>query len=138
MVITLEQDLWHTIAIMIALDSLQKDFDITTTSLLETGDKTIDQIQSILQLKEAKNLGKRVTKSIRDLVIAFLDKKKKANTNNKCYNCHKLGHFSQNCPLSDKRLNRIQNLRNSRSRSSSERGSQTQTIIQKCNHECLI
>lgn len=95
------------IAIMIALDFLQKGFDITTTSLLETGDKTIDQIQSILQLKEAKNLSKQVTKSVRDLAMAFLDRKKKANTNNKYYNCHKLGHFSQNCPLPDKRLNRI-------------------------------
>lgn len=55
---TLSRDLWDIIAIMITLDSLHKDFDTTTTSLLETEDKTIDQIQSILQLKKAKNLSK--------------------------------------------------------------------------------
>ena len=38
------RDLWDTIAIVIALDSLHEDFDTTTASLLETGDKTIDQI----------------------------------------------------------------------------------------------
>lgn len=45
---TPRRDLWDTIAIVIALNSLQKDFDTTTASLLKTGDKTIDQIQSIL------------------------------------------------------------------------------------------
>ncbi len=42
------RDLWDTIAIVIALDSLHEDFDMTTASLLETGDKMIDEIQSIL------------------------------------------------------------------------------------------
>ena len=42
--ITSGQDLWDIIAIVIALDSLYKDFDTTTASLLETNDKTIDQI----------------------------------------------------------------------------------------------
>lgn len=40
--ITLGQDLWDTIAIMIALDLLYKDFDTTTASLLEMDDKTIN------------------------------------------------------------------------------------------------
>lgn len=39
---TLEQDLWNIIVIIIVLDLLHKDFDITTASLLETGDKTIN------------------------------------------------------------------------------------------------
>ncbi len=64
-------DLWDTIAIVIALDSLHKDFNTTTASLLETGDKTIDEIQSILQSKEAKNLSKRATGDIRDLAMTF-------------------------------------------------------------------
>ncbi len=38
------RDFWDTIAIVIALDSLYKNFDTTITSLLETDDKTIDQI----------------------------------------------------------------------------------------------
>ena len=44
---TLGQDLWDIITIVIALDLLHEDFDTTTASLLKTGDKTIDQIQSI-------------------------------------------------------------------------------------------
>ena len=50
------RDLWDTIAIVIALDTLHDDFDTTTASLLESGDKTIDQIQSILQSKKPKIL----------------------------------------------------------------------------------
>lgn len=55
-VITPGQDLWDIIAIVITLDSLYKDFNTTNASLLEMGNKGIDQIQGILQLKEAKNL----------------------------------------------------------------------------------
>ncbi len=36
------------IAIIIVFDSLYENFDITTISLLKTGNKIIDQIQSIL------------------------------------------------------------------------------------------
>ncbi len=80
---TPNRDLWDTIAIVIALDSLHEDFDTTTASLLETGDKTIDQIQSILQSKEAKNLSKRAIRETSDLAMAFRDRegpKRKANS----------------------------------------------------------
>lgn len=45
---TPRNDLWNIIVIVIALDLLYKDFDITNASLLETGNKIVDQIQSIL------------------------------------------------------------------------------------------
>ena len=47
-VMTPGQDFWDTIAIVIALNSLYDNFDTTIASQLEAGDKTIDQIQSIL------------------------------------------------------------------------------------------
>ena len=76
------------IAIVIALDSLHKDFDTTTTSLLETEDKIIDQIQNILQFKEANNISKQATgEDIGKLAIVFQNNnapKKKANSHKKC------------------------------------------------------
>lgn len=58
MIITPGRDLWDIIMIVITLDFLYEDFNITTVSLLETRDKIIHQIQSILQSKEIKNLSK--------------------------------------------------------------------------------
>lgn len=103
------RDFWDTIAIVIALDTLHNDFDTTTASLLEMGDKTIDQIQSNLQLKKAKNISKRTTDAVGDLAMAFRDNgapKRKANSNEECYSYHKLGYFRRDCPLPNKRLNR--------------------------------
>lgn len=105
---TTGRDVWDTISIIIALDLLYEDFYITTVSLLETNDKIIDQIQSILQLKKAKNLNKRATRDTGDLAMAFQDKcpKGKVNSNDEYYNCHKFGHIGRDCFLPDKRLNR--------------------------------
>lgn len=95
-VIATNRNFWNTIVIVITLDSLYKDFNTTIVSLLETEDKTIDQVQSLLQSKKAKNLSKQVIRNTGDLVILFKDKnrdapsKKKANSNNKCFNGHKL------------------------------------------------
>lgn len=41
---TLDRDIWVTIAIVIALDTLYNNFDMTTSSLQKIRDKTIDQI----------------------------------------------------------------------------------------------
>ncbi len=103
------RDLWDTIAIVIALDTLNDDFDRTTASLLESDDKTIDQIQRILQSKEAKNISKRITGAVGKLVIALKDRKRKANSDKECYNCHKFG--GRDCLLPDKKLNKIQHPR---------------------------
>lgn len=46
------------IVIVIALNFLYNNFDTTTLSLLEADNKTIDQIENILQSKEANNISK--------------------------------------------------------------------------------
>lgn len=107
---TPNRDLWDTIAIAVALDTLHDDFYITTVSLLETGDKTIDEIQSILQSKEAKNISKRAIGGTGDLAMAFRENnnmfKRKVSSHEKCSNCHELGHFGRDCPQPDKGLQR--------------------------------
>ncbi len=136
-VITPNQDLWDMIAIVIALDLLHKDFDTTTASLLETSDKIIDQIQSILQSKEAKNLNKRATGDTDNLAMAFRDKegpKRKANSNDECYNYHKLGYFGKDYFLLNKRLNRTTKSQReeSRKRNSRRKKSEIQSGHKLC------
>lgn len=85
---------------MIVLDLLYNDFDIITTSLLESKDKIINQIQSILQLRKAKNINKRTTKAIGNLAIVFKDNnnpKIKVYRDEKYFNYHKLDHFKCDC-----------------------------------------
>lgn len=43
--ITSNQDIWDSIAIVIALDFLNNNFETTTASMLEQRDKTINEIQ---------------------------------------------------------------------------------------------
>lgn len=74
---TLGQDLWDIIVIVITFNSLHSDFDATIASLLETSNKMIDQIKSILQSKKAKNLSKQAIKDMSDLTIVFKDKRLK-------------------------------------------------------------
>ncbi len=40
--------------------------------------------------------------------MAIRDRKRMANSDEECYNCHKLGQVCRDCPFPDKRLNRIQ------------------------------
>ena len=90
---TSSQDFWDTIAIVIALVILHNNFDTTTASLLKSGDKIINYIQSILQSNEAKYFSKRASGVTRDLAMAFRDSngpKKKANRDEKCFNYHKI------------------------------------------------
>lgn len=92
------------IAIVVTFDILHDDFDITTASLLEVGDKIIDKIQSILQFKKAKNISKYTIGGIRDLVITFRNNKRKANSHKEYFNCHKLDHYSRSCFCLNKRF----------------------------------
>lgn len=75
---------------------------MTTTSLLEIENKIIDQIQSMLQLKKAKNICKCITRAIEDLIILYKDNnnnwkiKCKANNNKKYLNYHAYSYYGQN------------------------------------------
>lgn len=101
------RDIWDSIAIVVALDSLHDDFEATTASMLERGDQTIEEIQQILASAEAKLISKRATGVTGDLVMVSRGRnfgKRKVASSDKCYNCHKLGHFGRDCKLPNQRV----------------------------------
>lgn len=100
---TEERDLFEIITIVIALDILYNDFDTTIASMLETGNKSINEIFTIIQSKEAKFKNKQAIKNIVDAVLTFcvFPPKKKATYDNLCYNCHQKGYFGQNYSFPD-------------------------------------
>lgn len=105
------RDLWDIIAIVIALDLLYNNFDTMTASLLETGDKSIDKTQNILESKETKNISKCTTRRTRELPIAFRDNnglKQKAFSHKECFNYHKLEYFGRDCPNPNKKQTNLQ------------------------------
>ncbi len=83
----------NIIAIVIALDILHKNFDITATSHIKTGNKTINQIHKILQPKGAKMLIKQTITANDDFTIVLKENyplKKIAKNIKEYYYCQKL------------------------------------------------
>ncbi len=111
--LTPNRDIYDRIGIVIALDSIRNNFETKTLSLLKTGDKTIDKMQQILFSAEAKNLSKQATGVTNDLEMLFrgLQRgynnysggKRKAKSDEQCFNCHKHGHFGRDCDQPDRR-----------------------------------
>lgn len=104
--ITPNRDIWDSIAIVVALDSLHDNFETTTTSILERGDKTIDEIQQILASAEAKFISKRAIGVTGDLAMMSRGRssgRRKASSDDKFLNCQKYGHFGRDCRLPDQR-----------------------------------
>lgn len=85
--------------------------------MLERRDKTIDEIQQIFASTKAKFISKRATGVTGDFAMMSKDwnsTKRKANNENKCFNCGKLRHWGKNCTLPDQRK-RNQSHKSSRS-----------------------
>lgn len=72
--ITPDCDIWDSIAIVVALDPLHDDFEATTASMLERGDKSIEEIQKILASTEAKLVSKRTTGMTGDLAMSYRER----------------------------------------------------------------
>lgn len=58
--VTPNKDIWDSIAVVVATESLHDDFEHVTSGLLgQGGEKSIDEIQSMLSSAEAKFVSKR-------------------------------------------------------------------------------
>ena len=79
MAIALGCDPWDTIVIVIALNTIHNDFDSIIANFLEVGDKSIDQIQIILQSKKAKNISKQSTGVVTKMAMLFKNNQRMKN-----------------------------------------------------------
>lgn len=103
--ITPDQDIWDSIVIVVALNSLHDNFEATTASMLEREDKTIEEIQQILASAEAKLISKQATRMTKDLAMASRGGYKcKAFSIDKCFNYGRLVYYGKDCNQPDMRL----------------------------------
>lgn len=69
-VIIIRHDFFNIIIIVIILHILYNNFEITIASMLKTRDKTIEEIQSIIQSKQTKYKAKQSIYQLKDKAIA--------------------------------------------------------------------
>ncbi len=107
--VTPNEDIWDSIAIVVATESMHEDFEHVTSGLLgQGGEKSIDEIQSILSSAEAKFVSKRAVGVTADLTQMSRNSGQKhkaiVTSENECFNCHKMRHFGRDCKFPDYRL----------------------------------
>ena len=91
----------ESITLVVALDSLHDDFEMTTAPLLHSGDKDLEEIQQIVTSTKAANLAKRAVGATADL--ALMAKKRqperaaKSKPGAECFNYGKKGHYAKDC-----------------------------------------
>ena len=106
--VTEQRSIWESITLVVAVNLLHNDFEMTTAPLLYSGNKDLEEIQQIVPSTEAANLAKRAVGAITNL--ALMAKKTqlerypaKPKTNKECANCGKKGHYAGDCHMSNKK-----------------------------------
>lgn len=107
--VTSNRDIWDTLTIVVAINVLHNKFDYIISRLLgQGGKKSVAEIQSLLSFAEAKLLSKKAVGVIVDLVYMSRNSSHKRKTTttskDKCFNCHKIGHYRKDCKYPDYRL----------------------------------
>lgn len=115
--VMLNRDIWDNITIVVATDIQHKEFDHVTSELLgQRGEKIVTKIQSLLSSAIAKFLNKRAIGVMAEL--AHMSKnssyKRKVTSEDKYFNCHKMGHYGKDCKYLDYRLLKKKNSSNTR------------------------
>ena len=103
--------IWDSITLVEALDSLHDDFEMTTTLLLHSGDKNIEEIQQIVTSTKVANMARQTIGQIVDLAMQMkkrLDGRQqqlqsRQRTNKKCFNYRKRRHYVKDCCSATKR-----------------------------------
>ena len=98
--ITEQRKIWDSITLVVALDSLHYDFEMTTAPLLHSGNKDIDKIRQIVNSTEVANLAKRAVAAIADLTMMAKKKQLKRSDlkkNERYFNCGRKGHYAKDC-----------------------------------------
>ena len=98
--VTKQRTIWENIILIIALDSLHNNFEMTTAFPLYSDDKNLEDIQEIVKSSKVANLVKCIVKVIMDLTL--LAKKKqskraamKSKLGEKCFNYGKKSHYTK-------------------------------------------
>lgn len=107
--VTEQRRIWENITLVVVLDSLHDNFEMTTALLFHSGDKNLEEIQQIVTSTETANLAKRAVGTTTDL--AMMVKKKhsdkqhatKSKANEEYFNCGKKGHYAKDCHPSNKK-----------------------------------
>ena len=102
--VTEQRTIWESITLVVALDSLLNDFEKTTTPLLYSGDKNLEEIQQIVTSTKAANRAKQAVEATADLALMAKKKQPERTTRSKlgeeCFNCRKKDHYTKDCSSS--------------------------------------
>lgn len=94
--------IWDSITLVVALDLLFNNFEMTIAPLFYLNNKDLEEIQLIVTSTKVANLAKQTTGVTRDLAIIvrkkrLLQQTPQSKPNKKCFNYGKKGYYARDC-----------------------------------------
>ena len=97
-----QRTIWESITLIVLLDFLHDNFDITTTTFFHFGNNNLKEIEQIITSTEATNLAQQAARVT--TYLAMMAKKKQLDTsdsksrnNEECLNSGIKGHYAKDC-----------------------------------------